>query len=383
MTKKLLLAEDSLTIRKVFDLAFARSDVAVTAVDNGMDAVRLAGEILPDLVVADVTLPEKSGYDVAAELRAAEKTRDIPVLILSGSLVPLDEQKFRSCRASGVLFKPFESQELMEKVEGLIRRGAAPPAADVKAPDAKAAEGQPADELWDFSDVLEEVEEEAGKAGAGGTAEIPLRKEEILAGVLLPGDGKAAPVSYNEFDVSVEEIEGKPEAEEAAAPPAPPEPHLEGSIAGDSPPAVTELDIPREPEEVFEEVEEMEELEEVEFPPLREETPMPPADVPFAPPAAERPSPAAAPSPAEGGAALDARIREQFAARAEEIFRTVAAEAVEKATWEMMDRLAAEFSAKVRESIEAVAWEVIPATAEALIREEIARIRQQAGKPSP
>jgi hypothetical protein len=51
--------------------------------------------------------------------------------------------------------------------------------------------------------------------------------------------------------------------------------------------------------------------------------------------------------------------------------------------WEMTDRLAAEFSAKLRESVEAVAWEVIPSTAEALIREEIARIRGQARKPSP
>ena len=375
MTKKLLLAEDSLTIRKVFEIAFARSDVAVTAVDNGRDAVRLAGEILPDLVVADVTLPEKSGYDVAAELRAAEKTRDIPVLILSGSMVPLDEQKFRACRASGVLFKPFESQELMEKVEGLIRRVAEAPAADEKA-----AERQPADELWDFSDVLEEVEEESEGAAAGEAAEVPPRKEEILPGGLLPGDGKHAAVSYNEFDVSVEEIEGKPEAEEAASPPASPGPHLEGSIVGDSPPAVTGFPPPREPEQ---EIEEVEDLEEVVIPPLRAAPANPPADVPFATPADVRPSPAAAVPPVEGGAALDARIREQFAARAEEIFRTVAAEAVEKATWEMMDRLSAEFTAKVRESIEAVAWEVIPATAEALIREEIARIRQQAGKPSP
>jgi hypothetical protein len=60
----------------------------------------------------------------------------------------------------------------------------------------------------------------------------------------------------------------------------------------------------------------------------------------------------------------------------------VATEAVEKAMWELMDRLTAEFSEKVRESVEAVAWEVIPSTAEALIREEIARIRTQAGKPS-
>jgi len=48
----------------------------------------------------------------------------------------------------------------------------------------------------------------------------------------------------------------------------------------------------------------------------------------------------------------------------------------------MTERLSAEFSARVRESVEAVAWEVIPSTAEALIREEIARIRDKAGKPS-
>jgi carbon monoxide dehydrogenase subunit G len=87
--------------------------------------------------------------------------------------------------------------------------------------------------------------------------------------------------------------------------------------------------------------------------------------------------------PDAGSRPGDAELREFFAGRAAEIFRTVASEAVEKVMWEMTDRLAAEFSAKLRESVEAVAWEVIPSTAEALIREEIARIRGQAGKPSP
>ena len=99
MPKKLLLVEDSLTIRKVFELALSRSDIAITAVDNGEDAVRLAGEILPDLVVADLTLPGKNGFAVAAELRAMEKTEKIPVLILSGTLVPLDEARFKASGA--------------------------------------------------------------------------------------------------------------------------------------------------------------------------------------------------------------------------------------------------------------------------------------------
>ncbi len=51
--------------------------------------------------------------------------------------------------------------------------------------------------------------------------------------------------------------------------------------------------------------------------------------------------------------------------------------------WDVMDRLSGEISAKIREAVETVAWEVVPPTAEALIREEIARIRGQAEKKSP
>ena len=123
---------------------------------------------------------------------------------------------------------------------------------------------------------------------------------------------------------------------------------------------------------------------EVPVPTIEEPLPAPPAiAVPVVvEPAVAPPASLIAPSDA-GSRPGDAELREFFAGRAAEIFRTVASEAVEKVMWEMMDRLAAEFSAKLRESVEAVAWEVVPSTAEALIREEIARIRAQAGKPSP
>jgi len=150
MPKKLLLAEDSLTIRKVFELALSRSDIAVTSVDNGEDAVRLASEILPDLVVADLTLPGKNGFAVAAELRAMEKTEKIPVLILSGTLVPLDEARFKASGARGVLFKPFESRELLENIERILRES-------TPAPESRPPQEAPAvDERWDFSDVMDD-----------------------------------------------------------------------------------------------------------------------------------------------------------------------------------------------------------------------------------
>ncbi|MBE0605180.1 MAG: response regulator [Deltaproteobacteria bacterium] len=402
MPKKLLLAEDSLTIRKVFELALSRSNIAITAVDNGEDAVRLAGEIFPDLVVADLNLPGKNGFTVAAELGAMEKTEKIPVLILSGTLVPLDEARFKGSGARGVLFKPFESRELLQSIEDLLREGA-PVTESPKPPAAPAV-----DERWDFSDVMDEVESEVGKSAA------PAAREGLLSGAILSGGGRVPP-TFNEFDVSIDEVEGGPREFSAETPP-PTVEHVERVLHSDSPPPVTDLS-PAVDE--VEEIEEIEHLEEVEAPippadTVSDETPaslrilshatgQPVVDevVPAPPAAAESDvvAPAAAGQAVEeshpaspdtfiappdaGPRPDDAELREFFAGRAAEIFRTVASEAVEKVMWEMTDRLAAEFSAKLRESVEAVAWEVIPSTAEALIREEIARIRGKAGKPSP
>jgi len=436
MPKKILLAEDSLTIRKVFELALSRSDIAVTAVDNGEDAVRLAGEISPDLVVADLTLPGKNGFAVAAELRAMEKTEKIPVLILSGTLVPLDEARFKASGARGVLFKPFESRELLENIERLLRE-------ETLAPEPRKPQEAPAvDERWDFSDVMDEVEAEAGKSAA------PAAREGLLPGAILPG-GARTPPAFNEFDVSIDEIEGGARDFTTEPPPPAPAPkgeQMESDIPVDSPPPVTDLSPALDEVEEIEEIEHLEDVE-VPLPPadtvstgtpaslrilpavtaqpfVEEPVPAPiaaeelfvvepavkEAAVPAPPvvelvaedalveePAAAEPAvtvrtgeetppapPASSIAPTDSGSRPgDDVLRDLFAGRAAEIFRTVASEAVEKVMWEMTDRLAAEFSAKLRESVEAIAWEVIPSTAEALIREEIARIRGKAGKPSP
>ncbi|MHB1025953.1 MAG: response regulator [Desulfobacteria bacterium] len=430
MPKKLLLAEDSLTIRKVFELALSRSEIAITAVDNGEDAVRLAGEIFPDLVVADLSLPGKNGFAVAAELRAMEKTEKIPVLILSGTLVPLDEARFKASGARGVLFKPFESRELLENIERAMSES-------TQAPESRKPQEAPAvDERWDFSDVMDEVEAETGKSAAPA----PAAREGMPPGAILPG-GARIPPAFNEFDVSIDEIEGG--ARDFSAEPHPTAAaekveHMEHDLPVDSPQPVTDLSPAIDEVEEIEEIEHLEDVE-IPMPPadavstetpaslrilsaataqpdagepapvVHEPIPQPPAVA--EPVAVERavPEPVVAehavPEPVVAGQAAeeshpappeafiappdagsrpgDAELREFFAGRAAEIFRTVASEAVEKVMWEMTDRLAAEFSAKLRESVEAVAWEVIPSTAEALIREEIARIRGKAGKPSP
>jgi len=340
MKKKILLAEDSQTMRKVFELAFAQSDIALTVVDNGDDAVRLARETAPDLVVADVTLPGRDGFQVAEDLRTSGKGRSCPVLILSGTIIPFDEERFRKSGASGVLFKPFESQELAEKVRDLLTDVESPTGTDRK------ETAPPREEPWDFSDILEEAEKEGGKQAA-----VSAHGEEPVFGISPPSQTTGEGLSLGEFDVSLADIEKANNAATLSS-------HIEGDPFTDAPAAVTDLSTSLEAMEEFEEIDNIEEVDLLQK---------------------EAGKTAHADAPAGG----EDEMRERFSARAQEIFEKVAAEAVEKVLWEHMERFSAEFSARIRESVEAVAWEVIPATAEALIREEIARIRQQAEKKSP
>jgi len=425
MTAKLLLAEDSLTIQRVFELTLRQSGISLTVVDNGEDAIRLAKEISPDVVVADVSLPGKDGFEVAGELKSPEAGGTFPVLILAGTLSPFDEERFKKCGANGVLFKPFESQELIEKVESLLRSREEP----APAPGDEEQAPPSAEEPWDFSDVLNEMEEEA---------QVPVSRadeaEEIGVGTAAESAGST--VSLDDFDVSLEDIEGGPE-KEAVLPDAEPSgleeqdgaaplgeigeemfqtgEQFEAPEFDDSPSAVTDLtpafeaveetggiDLLEEveaseietPEPVLEMVEEtggIDLLEEVEASEI--ETPEPALEI-----EETGPSPSVIPeidtatveegredvssSSVAEGLPWEKEFREQFSARAQEIFEKVAAETVEKVMWEVMENLTKEFTGRIRESVEAVAWEVIPATAETLIREEIARIREQTGKES-
>jgi DNA-binding response OmpR family regulator len=400
MTTKLLLAEDSLTIQRVFEMTLRQSGISLTVVDNGEDAIRLAKEISPDIVVADVSLPGKDGFEVADELRSPEAGGTYPVLILAGTLSPFDEERFKMCGANGVLFKPFESQELIEKVESLLRSREEP----APAPGDEEQAPPSAEEPWDFSDVLNEMEDEA-KASVSPAAEA----EDLGVATAAAVEPAGSTLSLDDFDVSLEDIdrrsekeavlpEAEPSRQEEQDGVAPPEEreeemfrteeHFEEPVFDDSPPAVTDLTPALETVEELEEIDLMEEIEASESgtpePALQTEETVPsPSVIPETETAAAEEEREDVPSPSVAeGLPWEKEFREQFSARAQEIFEKVAAESVEKVMWEVMENLTKEFTERIRESVEAVAWEVIPATAETLIREEIARIREQAGKES-
>jgi CheY-like chemotaxis protein len=131
MSRKILLADDSVTIQKVIELTFMDEDYVVKAVSNGDEALAALPEIRPDFVIADVHMPGANGYEVCR--RSKEMSPDVPVLLLVGTFEPFDEGQARASGADSFLKKPFDSQELLQRVQDLLASRAGTAAAAVPA----------------------------------------------------------------------------------------------------------------------------------------------------------------------------------------------------------------------------------------------------------
>ncbi|MCX6543605.1 MAG: response regulator [Acidobacteria bacterium] len=128
MPYRLLLADDSVTIQRVIELTFADEDIEVIAVGDGREAIRRIEADRPDIVLADVGMPEKDGYEVAAYVKNTPHLSHIPVLLLTGAFEPIDEQRAQAVGCAGVLAKPFEPQIVITRVNELLESAPSPPA---------------------------------------------------------------------------------------------------------------------------------------------------------------------------------------------------------------------------------------------------------------
>ncbi len=122
MAKKILLADDSLTIQKVVELTFSDSEYDLVCVSNGQRALDKVGEQMPDLILADVVMPEKNGYEVCEAIKANPATSRIPVVLLSGTFEPFDRERAERLGCDAIVSKPFDSQQLLRQVEALLER---------------------------------------------------------------------------------------------------------------------------------------------------------------------------------------------------------------------------------------------------------------------
>ena len=127
---KVLIADDSIAVRKVAERLLTEAGFGVTLVANGEEALAYLAKETPDLVVSDVIMPDKSGYEVCAFVRARRALANTPVLLISGIVNDEVTKQAESCHADGVLKKPFQGTSLKDRVLELLakRQGTAAPA---------------------------------------------------------------------------------------------------------------------------------------------------------------------------------------------------------------------------------------------------------------
>ena len=125
---KILIADDSIAVRKVAERLLTEAGMGVTLAANGSEALALVSKDRPDLIVSDVIMPDKSGYEVCAFIRAQANLADIPVLLISGIVNDEVSRQADFCKADGVLKKPFQGTSLKDRVLDLLMKRQSKPA---------------------------------------------------------------------------------------------------------------------------------------------------------------------------------------------------------------------------------------------------------------
>jgi len=134
---KILVADDSITVRKVAERLLTEAGMEVALAASGEEAMAYLSTEHPDFVISDVIMPDKSGYDVCRFVRSHEPLANTPVLLISGIVNDEVNRQAESCRANGVLKKPFQGTSLQERVRELLAKRSEPEAeaASVPAPE--------------------------------------------------------------------------------------------------------------------------------------------------------------------------------------------------------------------------------------------------------
>ncbi len=122
MALRVLLADESSTIKKAIQMALAEYAVEVKSVPSGLDVLTVAHQFHPDIVLADVLLTKKNGYEVCTELKTDSATRAIPVVLMWSSFMQIDQAQVKKAKADGVLEKPFDTETLRQLIEKFVAK---------------------------------------------------------------------------------------------------------------------------------------------------------------------------------------------------------------------------------------------------------------------
>ncbi|MCB1914314.1 MAG: phosphate regulon transcriptional regulator PhoB [Rhodocyclaceae bacterium] len=124
MSATILIVEDEPAIQELLSATLSRAGHHVIRADDGEHALRLLNEALPDLVLLDWMLPGRPGIDIARRLRAEERTRAIPIIMLTARGEEQDKVSGLEVGADDYITKPFSPRELVARIKAVLRRRA-------------------------------------------------------------------------------------------------------------------------------------------------------------------------------------------------------------------------------------------------------------------
>jgi len=131
--------DDSATMREVIKIAFRRENINVVACHDAATAMGMMDENVPDVVISDVIMPDKDGYEVCQYIKQHPKLGKTPVILMSGVVNKQVAEKAFAVKADELIRKPFQPQDLITRVRHLLNPKAAPAEAPVTQPAAAAA----------------------------------------------------------------------------------------------------------------------------------------------------------------------------------------------------------------------------------------------------
>lgn len=118
------IVEDDESIREIETIALKNSNYIVSAFENAKEFYKKLDELVPDLILLDVMLPDESGYDIVRKLRKRPATQDIPIIMVTAKTTEMDIIKGLDGGADDYIKKPFSIMELITRVKALLRRTA-------------------------------------------------------------------------------------------------------------------------------------------------------------------------------------------------------------------------------------------------------------------
>lgn len=118
------IVEDDESIREIETIALKNSNYIVSAFENAKEFYKKLDELVPDLILLDVMLPDESGYDIVRKLRKRPATQEIPIIMVTAKTTEMDMIKGLDGGADDYIKKPFSIMELITRVKALLRRTA-------------------------------------------------------------------------------------------------------------------------------------------------------------------------------------------------------------------------------------------------------------------